>query len=1136
MDAQAGVAVPVIGVGASAGGLEAIREMLNAAGPETHFAIVIVQHLDPTHESLLAELLARHTTMPVRQVEGGELVRPGEVHVIPPGHKLEIRGGRLELTEFIQPRGLRRPIDDFFESLARDQGSNAACVILSGTGADGTTGLRAVKEHGGLCIAQDPDTAKYDGMPVSAVGTGLVDFVRAPGGIVACLKDFFDRQEEGGPREGAAAAVADHVDDICSTLREVIGHDFSGYKRTTLVRRIDRRMKVLGIKTPQDYLDRIRSSSDECDALFRDLMINVTRFFRDPEMFEVLREKVIAPLVSRRGTNDEVRVWVSGCSSGEEAYSIAILIADALRGLVERPFVHVFATDIDERMLAIAREGKYPLSAMADIPERLRQQHTVAHENFFQMSAKIRDMVRFSSHSIIKDPPFSRLDLISCRNMLIYFDERLQRQVFPILHYSLKPDGMLFLGPSESIGRHEDMFADVDRKARIFRRLKGRTPYPIRLTTDGQNTRPRRERHPSSEPSSDRPAVDTVLRRLADRYAPASVVADRDGAVLRTTGRLSKYLEFPDANDGEISVTQVARPGLREVLPALLRQAIDKAERTIAKNVVVRAEFGQQSIDVVADPLEGGTVLVVFRDTALFDPGEDDMADLLPAESAADELEEELRQTRHKLRSAVEELETANEELKSSNEEMMSMNEELQSTNEELSTVNDELKSKVDQLTTANSDLRNFLESTRLAVVVVDTDMRIRTYTEAALDVFPFQASDRGRRLTDVSNVLADDDLLNDARSILAGGEPILSTVSSREGTRHYAMRVMPYLLLDGSIDGATIVLSDITEQLDMQAALEEQRERLRMAVRIAGVGIWEYQVNEDRIIADETELSIFGLVGQAPTDLKAWLAVIDSEDRSNVEKALRRTATGGADFEETFRVRRSNDTETYLRGFGRLVIGESPTRIMGVTIDVTREMRFSEQRELMLREMNHRVKNLFAVIASIVSGAARSAPDVTALAETVRERIAALGRAHSLTQVSTGASEVPLGEIVREVVEPYRENDNVHFAGPAVMIRISELTAYALILHEWATNAVKYGGLGPIGAGLRVTWTEQNGVGLVIEWIETIDGEPNSTDARSSGFGSRLVKASLSQLGAHCDIDWSGRERRITLTVPGST
>lgn len=1130
--------MPIVGIGASAGGLEAIREMLNAAPSEPDFAFVIVQHLDPTHDSLLAELLGRHTRMPVRQIVGGEIVEAGQVYIIPPGHGLTIENGRLELTEFSQPRGLRRPIDDFFESLAQDQGPNAACVILSGTGADGTTGLRAIKEYGGLCIAQEPETARYDGMPVSAIGTGLVDFVRQPNSVIDCLEHFFDQRSDSGRIEEAAAVVADNIDEMCGALQEMIGHDFSGYKRTTLVRRIERRMKVLGVDAPEDYLRRVRGETDECDALFRDLLINVTRFFRDPEMFDTLRDQAVLTLVENAAPNTEIRVWIPGCSSGEEAYSIAMLFAHALRGQQERPFVQIFATDIDDRMLAVAREARYPVSAMADIPADLRDLYTIGHEGYFQVSPKIRDMVRFSSHSLIKDPPFSRVDLLSCRNLLIYFDEGLQKQVFPILHYALKEDGFLFLGPSETIGRHDDMFTAVEPKSRLFRRLEGRTPYPIKLAPNverGGSPASRRTRSEASVGANWEEGFST--RRILERYAPATIVANRDGEILSSNGRLAKYLEFPHGTSGTVFVTSIARPGLREVLSPLLHKSIEQRKRIVARGIEVIAEFGRQTIDVIADPLPDGTALVVFKDTSPFQSGDDEeMVDLGPADSSTQHLEDELRLTRHRLRTTVEELETANEELKSSNEEMMSMNEELQSTNEELSTVNDELKSKVDQLTVANSDLRNFLDSTRLAVVIVDRDMRVRNFTDAVLEAFPFQSGDRGRYLSEVASHLSDDRFLADARSVIAGGDPVMRTISSRDHRVQWSLKIMPYTVLDGTVDGATIVLTDITDALGVEAALDAERERLAMAIRVAGIGIWEYRLDDGLAVLDENEARFFGFEEELNEgiDIELLLAMIEPDDRPAVEASLRRAVAEEGNFESSFRVRRQDGSVSHLKGYGRIIPGTSPKRLMGVSFDVTGEAHFAEQREFMLREMNHRVKNLFAVISSIVTGSARRAESVEELAGDVRERITALGRAHSLTQTNTLRSDVELSRLLDEALEPYRDGRIIVAEGPPVMLGVEKLTPLALILHEWATNALKYGGLGKADGTVHVGWTHNRDDTLVIEWRECFSNIRSAEADTTGGFGSRLIDFSIKQLRGSLHIERTDQMRRMTLTLPG--
>ena len=518
--------IPVVGVGSSAGGLEALREMLSAAEVPTGLAFVVVQHLDPHHESMLAELLDRHTGLSVRQCEGGEAIEADTVFIIPPGKGLSIEQGQLVLNDFAQPRGLRRPIDDFFISLANDQQSNSACVILSGTGADGSTGLRAIKENGGLCVVQEPSTAKYDGMPVSATGTGLVDFVKPPQEILACIGGFFFRKNQGADKK-ETPKIADIVEDLCTALRRSIGHDFTGYKQTTFARRVERRMHVLGIGKGSEYLARVQSDHKECDALFRDLLINVTRFFRDRHSFDVLNEIAITSLMrDAAGSEEGVRVWIPGCSSGEEAYTIAILFAEAARTLNLPCNVQIFATDIDESMLKIAREGSYPIASLADIPHELQEHYVIPHKERFNFIGQIRDMIRFSGHSLIKDPPFSKVDLVSCRNLLIYFDDKLQKTVMPLLHYAIRPGGFLFLGSSETVGRFDSVFSVIDQKARLFERLPGSPTYPIPLTGERNNRRPAK---PRAEVEKVTGSIDELAaNRLMERYVPASVVLDND--------------------------------------------------------------------------------------------------------------------------------------------------------------------------------------------------------------------------------------------------------------------------------------------------------------------------------------------------------------------------------------------------------------------------------------------------------------------------------------------------------------------------------------------------------------------------------------------------------------------------------
>lgn len=1104
-------AVPIVGIGASAGGLEALREMLAPATLPTGLAFVVVQHLDPNHESMLAQLLDRNTALQVLQSAGGERIEADTVYIIPPGRGLAVRDGVLELTEFQQPRGLRRPIDDFFLSLASDQQSNAACVILSGTGADGTTGLRAIKENGGVCVAQQPESARYDGMPLSAVGTGMTDFVRPPGEILECLQSFFERRRS-DPGEHEADVVADHVDELCRVLRSAIGHDFSGYKRSTFVRRVERRMHVLGIDTGRAYLSRVRGDTGECEALFRDLLINVTRFFRDPEAFEQLRVRVIEPLMAQRPPDEDLRVWVPGRSSGEEAYTIAMLFAEAARKTDQPLAVQIFATDIDEQMLAIAREGSYPTSALVDLPPALRERYTVPHTDRFSITSSIRDMIRFSSHSLVKDPPFSRIDLVSCRNLLIYFDDRLQQSVVPLFHFALREGGYLFLGPSESVGRFEHLFQPLDQPARLFVRTAGATSYPIDLPANTHPPVVRRERGERTD-SRSLAGEGTAIRRMVERYAPPSLIVDQDGGIISAYGKLSRYFEFPVTRTGGSSAVNLARPGLRTVIGPLLRQARDERRRTIARDVTVQTDYGNQPIEVICDPLGDGTLLFVFRETGPFRPADDDdMRDLEAGHDHMEALEDDLRLTRHRLRSAIEELETANEELKSSNEEMMSMNEELQSTNEELSTVNDELKSKVDQLTVANSDLRNFYESTELAVVVLDADMKVRSYTDAATTIFPLKPADRGRPLTDVASRLQGADHLEDARAVVGGAAPRQRRVRTLDGQRIFSMRALPYRKQSGAVDGATLVLTDITDALALERQLAAERERLDIAIKAAGIGVWEYAPETGELVLDPVERELFSLNPHDGDDIAALLDRIDAADRTNVETALRRAVERSGDFEATFRVHGPDGQTRWVKGFGRIVAGSTPKRLVGVSIDVTPEYAVAETRELMLREMNHRVKNLFAVIAGMITIASRSHGDVPGFADDIRRRIAALGAAHSLASPAGQPQAVGLDDIVETTLAPYRDHARIEIDGPVVALNRNCLSPLALVLHEWATNSVKYGALGSNGKrGLRVRWQAGDG-GIELTWTEEADGTQQPASGKR-GFGSVLVETSVRQL-----------------------
>ena len=1097
----------VVAIGASAGGLEALRDVFAGHSGLPGMAFVVVQHLDPNHDSLMAQLLERHTDMVVTQAKNGDRLERDHIYVIPPGHGLAVAGGLLQLTEFKDPRGLRRPIDDFFESLAEDRRDRAACVILSGTGGDGSRGLRAIKEYGGLAVAQEPATARYDGMPVAAIGTGLVDIVLPPAQIIEALGNFFARANVIELDE--AEEAADHVDDMCKALREAVGHDFSGYKRSTLSRRIARRMQVIDVKTSGEYLARLKRDPSECKALFRDLLINVTKFFRDPEEFEKLRELVIEPLVSDTRDGGELRMWVAGCSSGEEAYTLAMLVADAMQSLGRRPYVQIFATDIDDKMLDIAREATYPLAALPDIPTKYHAECLAIGMDSFTIAPRIRDMVRFSAHNLVRDPPFSKIDLLSCRNLLIYFDEQLQRQVLPAFHFALNERAYLFLGSSETIGRFEDLFHTVDQRARIFSRREGAARYPLNFSA----TVPARRVQEASETTRarPRPLENLALSRLAERHAPVSFLVDREGAVFNKWGDVARFMNFPERSEGTLNMLRQARPGL-EVLGPILRDCAKAHAPRIARDVSVTTPFGVQPVAVIVEPIGNGGYLVVLRETGTFEPRPTDgLEEFERGESEIDYLQDELQSARLRLRTTVEELETTNEELKSSNEEMMSMNEELQSTNEELTTVNDELKEKIDQVTTANADLKNFFESTDLVVIVVDRNLAIRSATEAAKRVFSFGDRAIGQPLARVESEFMDDRYVGLASEAARVGNASEYRAVTRDGKGQYIVRVIPYRLLDGSIAGATLVFTDVSTALRLESELAEERARLRMALEVAEIGIWEYEPSTGHTTLDAHERRLMD-VGEeeASDDMEALLARLPVDDRDRVNGALRRAMDGKQLFNETFRVNLRVGGVRWLHGLGRkLTVGDTE-KFIGVTYDVTREQQMLAERELMLREMNHRVKNLFAIITAMIKLSSRNAASIEQLTQDICERVHALGRSHSLT-VDNPAGETPLRTLLEVAIEPVVNGQQVALDGPDVALPYRLVTPCAMIFHEWVTNSSKYGALATSEGHIAVRWTLENDL-VQISWLES-GFDVDTSSQETPGFGTQMIAASARQM-----------------------
>jgi two-component system CheB/CheR fusion protein len=837
-DAQQGL--PVVGIGASGGGLEAFKQFFTQMPSTPGMAFVLVQHLAPNHKSLMADLLQKHTAMPVVQAEDAMRVEPDHVYLIPPHTALTIHRRVLRLSPPEARRGYRVPIDTFLRSLAQDQGEHAIAVILSGTGGDGSLGVKAIKECNGMTMVQAD--AQYDGMPQSAVATGLVDFVlpiaKMPAKLIEYVRHGSRLVESTGPA-GLEAEAADHLEDVFRLLRTHSGHDFSLYKQKMIVRRMQRRMQMHALDAMQQYVSRLHQDTAEIEALFTELLIGVTHFFRDPDAFEALTTQAIPKIFEHKRRDDRIRVWVSGCATGEEAYSLAMVLSEHMSRTHRRLPVQIFATDLDTRALEVARAGVYPESIAADVsPERLRQFFT-RQDHSYQINQDIRDMCIFSEHNLIKAPPFSKLDLLSCRNVLIYFQAQLQQKLLPLFHYALRPGGYLFLGPSESILGASNLFAEVHKQARLFRRQDVMTRPALEFPS---LQRTASAVGPAATPHRPLSGGEAGIANLADRivldhHAPAYVVINDKSDVVYASSRTGRYLELP-SGEPNVNVINMARSDLRLALRAAIHQASAERRVVVRDHIPLYVDGDARWIRLVVRPMleagpDAGMLLVLFEELDAV-AAHDRVAIPDAAEPIVQQLENELRLTKENLQATVEALETSNEELKSSNEELMSMNEEfqsaneeletskeeLQSINEELATVNTDLKHKIEELARANNDIKNYLDSTQIATIFLDRALCVKNFTPAISDIFRLLPSDLGRPLTDIAPQIAYDDLVQDVESVLSTLAPIERHLQTAEG-EWYILRMLPYRTVDDLNDGVVMTFVNI-------GALKQAEEEIR--------------------------------------------------------------------------------------------------------------------------------------------------------------------------------------------------------------------------------------------------------------------------------------------------------------------
>jgi two-component system CheB/CheR fusion protein len=1167
--ATPGTSCPIVGIGASAGGIDALRRLLPKVDPSCRLAFIVVLHLDPDHKSLLAEVIGRSTSLPVAQIEDHTEIEPGHVYVIPPNAGLIIQDGRLLLTPPAVARWQRNVIDEFFTSLAREQGENAACVILSGTGSDGTVGLRAIKENGGLTLAQSE--AEYDGMMRNAVSTGLVDFVLRAEEIPGKLAEYFDRLNGGGQQKGVSDP-AEYLGPITALLRARTGHDFSNYKAQTIVRRVQRRMHILQTDEVSAFLDRLRRDNREVTLLFQDLLIGVTNFFRDPEAFAALEHQVIPHLFQGKGADDTVRVWVPGCATGEEAYSIAILLRECAPKSPSAPKLQIFASDIDEHALETARAGRYPAAISKDIPAYRLERYFMREDGTFRIATDLREICLFSSHNLLRDAPFSKLDLISCRNLLIYLNSELQNQLTPLFHYALEQNGFLFLGSSENVTRHPRLFHTVDKTHRIFKRrpLHERTVPHFPLTAPSAS---RREPPTRRQTSAVEPTLKTATERLVlDQFAPAYAVINSDGDLLQSSGRTGKYLELPSGTP-DTNIFSMARPGLRLELRTGLQRAITSGQRVGRPKVTVGTNGGRQEIHLYIQPIRFGPpsealYLIVFQDLGAVQLVADPET-ALPGEegdqSRIHQLEAELRGSRERLQGTTEELESANEELKSSNEELQSMNEELQSTNEELETskeelqsineelqtVNSELHARVAELSRANNDMSNLLESTQIATVFLNRMLVVNSFTPAAKDLFRLVESDAGRPITDVRQRFECDTFRKDAEHVLRTLETVERRVNSSEKNTRYVMRMLPYRTAENVISGVVITFTDITGISAAEVRIEKLTRELRARIDEletildlipVGVMITGREDGSDVLINSYgarllgAEQHHKGLKVSAPSFRLLEGGQELPRDSNPLEWAARHGETVSS-WQGQLETENGDSTPVMISATPLFTENGAVRGAVAAIIDISRHKQAEDQQEFLLAELQHRVKNILATIGSLAMRLS-DGRSVEAFNDSFLSRLGAMSRMHDLLACANW-SGVSLRSILEMALEPYATADkaNILLEGPEIRLGASAATTLGMIFHELATNASKYGALSAANGRVEARWgtlaaqpRDRQSVQLI--WAE--HGGPPVDGSRPAGFGMSLIARSVEyELTGKANLELAPKGLRCSVTFP---
>ena len=1143
----------LLAIGASGAKPASLLRLLRAGQPEPGLAtILILQFREALDETAFREALgARAAALTIPK--DGERPEPGKLYLPPVNLIVTLEEGRFRFRPAEQAPAERGIIDSFLLSLAQDQDGNVIGLILDGAGVDGTLGIAAIKEAGGLALVEE--TAQTEDLDPATTSSpaALADFILPLDELlprIAIHTRHHMRLLEAAQQQARAPGELQKLAQIAAVLRDKTGHDFHGYKRATFLRRVQRRMQVTEVEGIDAYLEVLRTRPEEPQLLFNDLLIGVTKFFRDQKEFDFFEEAIVPRFFDGKGRNDQLRVWVLGCSTGEEAFSIAMLLREQAARVEAPPQIQIFASDIDGRALAVARVGRYPASIEKDVSAERLARWFVKEGDTYCVVRELRETCIFSQHSIVKDPPFSRLDMVSCRNLLIYLGADLQSRVIPLFHFALKPEGYLFLGNAENVSRHAQLFAPVDRTFRIFQRLHS----DRKVLLDFPFIPP--VRHPAAVPtptSEHLPAPESLARyaeRITERHAPGYAIIDQGFNVQHFSSKAGRFIH-PASGTPSLNLLNLVHADLRGELRSALARAAAGTE--VEVNGLAMSENGHPvMVNIVVEPIlenEGSPRgFVVLFEEGRFAPQLDVDASQVagPPNEQLHRLEVELRVTRERLQAMVEELQSTNEELKSSNEEYQSLNEELQSANEELqtskeelqsvneevTTVNGELAQRVHDFTRANSDLKNLLESTQIATIFLDNDLQVTNFTPAVAEIFHLVETDTGRPITHIKSRISYDDLQEDARRVLR-----TLTTSSREvedpsTQRRYIVRVLPYRSIDNFIGGVVITFTDVTPIVRAERALRESEERLRLVTEnipqlvwtAEEEGHWTWASKQWNDYTGQTERDSQGL---------GWLDALHPDDREIAGSAWQSAEANGT-LNTEWRIRAADGTYRWYQARAIPLSREVSANIewFGTCTDVHEMRELRERQSVLVSELQHRSRNLLGMVNSLSSRTIGRGGAV----EDFEDRLAALSRAQGLLS-RYGNDTVELGALVRAELEAHVEikPPKVLVQGPEVQLTAHQVQTFALALHELATNAVKYGALKNGTGQLSVAWTVGQEEGepamLKLGWVESgLTLEPEKITRR--GYGRELIERALTYSlqakteyvleagGVHCRIE----------------